>query len=193
MARLDAAQTAPKVAEAPCLAPSGVRGLPQGRQQTARGRMTDETFTSKRGDALFLPECLPDPATVDPTGARVRFRFRPRSAAMLFSRDATAPILTGMPKVAFARPADDTDAAGPLEDESEGTCPGVRIKTFPDLGFMPIRITEGIRQPCGAAPARSRRKGCGCNACKMEHPANRFANFFVTRQAVLPRSGRFSP
>jgi hypothetical protein len=102
MARLDAAQTAPEVAEAPYLTPSGVRGLPQGRHQTARGRMTDETCTIMRRDTLFLPECLPDLATVDPTGARVPFRFRPRSAAMLFSRAATAPTLTGMPKVACA-------------------------------------------------------------------------------------------
>ncbi|MCA3442144.1 MAG: hypothetical protein INF52_02070 [Rhodobacter sp.] len=43
--------------------------------------MTDETFTIKRRDTLFLPECLPDPATVDPTGARVRFKFRPRSCS----------------------------------------------------------------------------------------------------------------
>jgi hypothetical protein len=96
MARLDAAQTAPEVAEAPCLAPSGVRGLPQGRQQTARGRMTDETFTIKRRDTLFLPECLPDPATVDPTGARVRFRFRRNPAEHCFDQIASICVFNGL-------------------------------------------------------------------------------------------------
>ncbi|MFY8146538.1 MAG: hypothetical protein ACOVME_08075, partial [Rhodobacter sp.] len=31
--------------------------------------------------------------------------------------------------------------------------PGGRIKTFPDTGFIAIRITEDIRQPCGTALA----------------------------------------
>ena len=113
--------------------------------------------------------------------------------AQLFSRAATAPILTGTPKVACAWQAGDTDAAGPFEGESEGTCPGGRIKIFPEPGFMPIRIPEGIRQPCGAALASGPQKACGCDASKTEHPANRFANLYVTRQAVLPRSGRFWP
>ena len=107
--------------------------------------MSDETFTIKRGDTLFLLEYLLDPATVDLTGAMVLFKFRPRNGAMQFSRAATAPILTVTPKVAYAWQAGDTDVAGLFEGEFEVTFPGGRIKTFPDPGFIPIRITEDIR------------------------------------------------
>jgi hypothetical protein len=39
----------------------------------------------------------------------------------------------------------DTDTAGLFEGEFEVTFPGGRIKTFPDPGLIPVRITDDIR------------------------------------------------
>ena len=107
--------------------------------------MSDETFTIKRGDTLFLLLYELDPATVDLTGATVLFNFRPRNGAMLFSRAATAPVLTGKPTVAYAWQAGDTDEAGLFEAEFEAAYPDGRRVTFPNKGFIQVIITDDIR------------------------------------------------
>jgi len=185
MARLEAAQTAPEVAKAPCLAPSGVGRLPQWRHQKARGRVTGETFTGKRGDTLFLPDCRPDPAAADPTGALGPFRFRPRNGAMPFSRAATAPVLNGTPKLACAWQAGDPDAAGPYKGESEGRC-----------------LAGGSRP----SPTRvSVRSGSPKTSANLAAPPWRLPGFvrtilatalglcFGTRRRIPSRTGRFGP
>jgi hypothetical protein len=104
-----------------------------------------DTFYIKRGDTLFFLEYVLDgPTGLDLTGAAVLFKMRARNGALVFSRAGTVAVATGTPTVAYAWQAGDTATAGLFEGEFEITFPGGRIKTFPDPGFIPIRISEDI-------------------------------------------------
>ena len=108
--------------------------------------MSDETFYIKRGDTLFFLEyILEGPTGLNLTGASVLFKMRNRNGAVVFSRAATVAVATGNPTVRYVWQAGDTTTAGLFEGEFEVTFSGGQIKTFPDPGFIPIRISEDIQ------------------------------------------------
>jgi len=105
----------------------------------------DETFFIKRGDTSpFLRFALEPAATVVLTGAAVLFQMRRRNGAMLVSRAATVITAVGTPTVQFNWQAGDTVEAGNFEGEFRVTYGDGSIETFPNEGFIPIRISEDV-------------------------------------------------
>lgn len=106
--------------------------------------MSDEPFFIKRGDTSPALRYALDPATVDLTGASVLFQWRQRGSATVNSRAASIVTPTGTPTVQHTWQASDTAVAGLFEGEFRVTYAGGAIETFPNLGFIDIRIGEDV-------------------------------------------------
>jgi hypothetical protein len=104
-----------------------------------------KTFQIKRGDTSPSLRFVLDPATTDLTGAAVRFQMRQRGAALVI--DAIAFIVTpsGTPTVQYDWMAADTAIAGSFEAEFRVTYADGSVETFPNAGFLTVRIAEDVR------------------------------------------------
>ncbi len=104
-----------------------------------------DTFFIKRGDTSPAIRFVLEPATTDLTGASVRFLMRVRGGAQV--TDGTAQIVAdaGAPTVQYDWAADDTAQAGQFEAEFEVSYPDGAIETFPNAGFIPVRVGEDVR------------------------------------------------
>lgn len=81
---------------------------------------------------------------MDLTGASVQFQWRRRGAATALSRAATVVTATGTPTVQHNWVAGDTDTAGLYEGEFRVTYADGSIETFPNSGFIDLRISEDV-------------------------------------------------
>lgn len=103
-----------------------------------------DPFYIKRGDTSPSLRYTLDPATVDLTGASVQFQWRLRGGATVNSRAATIVTATGTPEVQHTWAAGDTDVAGLYEGEFRVTFAGGAVETFPNVGFIDLRIEEDV-------------------------------------------------
>lgn len=101
-------------------------------------------FRIKRGDTSPALRYTLDPATVDLTGAAVVFQWRQRGSTTVNSRAASIVTATGAPEVQHTWQAGDTANAGLYEGEFRVTYAGGAIETFPNVGFIAIRIEEDV-------------------------------------------------
>ena len=103
-----------------------------------------EAFYIKRGDTSPAIRYALLPATVVLTGATVRFQMRARNGATVIDAAAVVVTATGTPTVEYSWQAGDTATAGLFEAEFRVTYAGGKIETFPNSGFIAIRISEDI-------------------------------------------------
>ena len=105
-----------------------------------------ETFYIKRGDTSPSLQFALAPASVDLTGATVRFSMRDRSIGVVTVNRADAVIVTatGSPMVRYDWTSSDTDKEGYYIAEFEVTYPGGAIETFPNVDFIRVQISEDI-------------------------------------------------
>jgi hypothetical protein len=104
-----------------------------------------ETFYIKRNDTSPAIRYALDPATVDLTGATVRFQMRARNGAMVLDAAAAIVTATGTPTVQYGWQPLDTAAAGLFEAEFRVLYGNGTVETFPNQGFIVIRISEDVR------------------------------------------------
>jgi hypothetical protein len=110
--------------------------------------MKIETFFIKRGDTSPALQFALLPATVNLTGATVRFQMRarrPRGGVAVIDAAAAVVTATGTPTVEYKWQPSNTINAGSYEAEFRVTYPNGEIGTFPNDGFIPIQITEDIQ------------------------------------------------
>ena len=103
-----------------------------------------DTFYIKRGDTSPAIRYALEPATVVLTGATVRFQMRARNGAVLMDAAALVVTATGTPTVEYSWQAGDTATAGLYEAEFRVTYADGKIETFPNDGFIPVRVNEDV-------------------------------------------------
>lgn len=103
-----------------------------------------ETFHIKRGDTMPALGLALEPAGVSLAGANVRFRMRRRGGEMVIDRAATAIDLPLGVAVEHAWQAGDTAEAGAFEAEFRVVYADGAVETFPNAGFIPVRIGEDV-------------------------------------------------
>jgi hypothetical protein len=102
-------------------------------------------FTLKTGDTSPSITYALLPATVDLTGATVRFSMRTRDDGTVIVNRAAAVIVTATPPVVrYDWQAGNTTLAGRFDAEFEVTYAGGAIETFPNRAFIDVLITSGI-------------------------------------------------
>jgi hypothetical protein len=106
--------------------------------------MSQTFFIKARDTAPSLIYAL-SPASVDLTGATVRFNMRTRTGTVLINRAAAVIVTpTGAPTVRYDWQAGNTDTSGLHEAEFEVTYSGGRIETFPNDSFIGVAVTGDI-------------------------------------------------
>lgn len=105
-----------------------------------------DTHYLKRGDTSPSLLYALDPATVDLTGATVRFNMRASEGGAVKVNRAAAVIVTatGTPTVRYDWLAGDVDTAAIYEAEFEVTYAGGAVETFPNDSFIRVAITGDI-------------------------------------------------
>jgi hypothetical protein len=107
-----------------------------------------ETFYIKRGDTSPAIRYALSPATVDLTGATVRFQMRARRSrggATVIDAAAVVVIATGTPTVEYAAwQAAETANAGLYEAEFPVTYANGKTETFPNDEFILVKISEDV-------------------------------------------------
>ena len=103
-----------------------------------------DSFTIKRGDTSPAIRYALEPATVVLTGATVRFQMRARNGAVLMDVAALVVTATGTPTVEYSWQAGDTATAGLYEAEFRVTYADGKIETFPNDGFILVRVNEDV-------------------------------------------------
>lgn len=105
-----------------------------------------EIFYIKRGDTSPAIRYLLQPASIDLTGASVKFQTRnAKTKALVLDAVAEVYAATGAPAVQYAWIAGDTDTAGTYDAEFRVTYADGSIETFPNNGFIRVQIGEDIR------------------------------------------------
>ena len=104
-----------------------------------------ETFFIKRGDTSPAIRYLLDPATTVLSGATVRFQMRERGGAQVIDAPALVITATGQPTVQYNWLTADTVTAGQFEAEFRVVYTDGTIETFPNSGYIAVRITEDVR------------------------------------------------
>lgn len=107
--------------------------------------MFTETFYIKRGDTAPALRLVLEPATVDLTGATVQFQMRPKGGTISVDRTAAVITATGTPTVQYTWQASDTATAGLYEAEFRVTYDDGAIETFPNNGYIAVRVGEDVR------------------------------------------------
>jgi hypothetical protein len=110
-----------------------------------QGGLRLNDFTIKRGDSSPAIRYALEPATVDLTGATVRFQMRVRNGAMVLDALAAIVTETGTPTVQYGWQTGDTASAGLFEAEFRVTYSNGAVETFPNQGFILIRISDDVR------------------------------------------------
>jgi hypothetical protein len=103
-----------------------------------------DAFPIKRGDTSPAIRYALEPATVVLTGATVRFQMRARNGAVLMDVAALVVTATGTPTVEYSWQAGDTATPGLYEAEFRVTYADGKIETFPNEGFIPVRVNEDV-------------------------------------------------
>ena len=103
-----------------------------------------ESFSIKRNDTAPAIRYALYPATVDLTGASVKFQMRPRNGAMVLDVTASIVTATGTPTVEYSWQTGNTATAGVYEAEFRVTYADGKIETFPNVGFIAVRISEDV-------------------------------------------------
>ena len=104
-----------------------------------------DAFYIKQGDTSPAIRFALEPASVVLTGATVRFQMRARGGATIIDAAAVVVTATGTPTVEYSWQAGNTANAGLFEAEFRVTYSDGRIETFPNAGFIPIRVSEDIQ------------------------------------------------
>lgn len=104
-----------------------------------------ETFYIKRGDTSPAIRYALDPAETNLTGATVRFQMKLRGGAQVLDAAAQVIAATVTPTVQYNWAAADTATAGQFEAEFRVVYSDGAIETFPNSGFIAIRIGEDVR------------------------------------------------
>lgn len=99
-------------------------------------------FYIKRGDTSPGMAYTLSPA-VNFTGASVVFNMRQRNGALVINREA-ATIEDEAGVVGFTFSAAQTAAAGFFDAEFEVTYADTSVETFPNYGFIDVRISDDI-------------------------------------------------
>ena len=100
-----------------------------------------DTFYIKRGDTSPALRYALEPV-VGLVGASVQFQMRMRDGATII--DAPCAILEGS-MVEYGWSASDTAEAGLFEAEFRVTYADGAVETFPNNGFLKVRIAEDVR------------------------------------------------
>jgi hypothetical protein len=112
------------------------------------GEDSMSTFYIKTGDTSPAIRYALDPASVVLTGATVRFQMRQRRSrggATLIDAPAVVVTTTGTPTVEYQWEAADTASTGTFEAEFRVTYSNGGIETFPNDGFISVKVSEDIR------------------------------------------------
>ena len=104
-----------------------------------------ETFYLKRGDTGPSLRLSLDGATQTLIGAEVTFQMRMRGGARVIDAPAVIESFIGTPTVRYDWQPPDTAAAGLFEAEMRVRYANGVIETFPNSGFVLIRIAEDVR------------------------------------------------
>ncbi len=104
-----------------------------------------ETFFIKRGDTSPAIRYVLEPATTILSGATVRFQMRERGGALVIDASALVTAATGTPAVQYNWLAADTGTAGQFEAEFRVVYADGSIETFPNSGYITVRIAEDVR------------------------------------------------
>lgn len=104
-----------------------------------------ETFYLKRGDTSPSIRISIEPATITLIGAEVRFQMRERGGGQVIDAPAVIESFIGTPTVRYDWQPADTAAAGLFEAEVRVRYGNGLIETFPNSGFVLIRISEDVR------------------------------------------------
>ena len=103
-----------------------------------------DTFVIKRGDTSPAIRFALKPATNDIGGSLVQFQMRSRTGTLIVDEPAT--IVSDLPPIVqYVWTAPDTDNAGIFEAEFRVTYADGGIETFPNSGFIAVRIGEDVR------------------------------------------------
>jgi hypothetical protein len=104
-----------------------------------------DVFFVKTGDTAPSLIYALLPASVDLTGATVRFNMRTRTGTVLINRAAAVVVVaTEAPTVRYDWQAGNTDTSGFHEAEFEVTYSNGRIETFPNDSFIGVAVTGDI-------------------------------------------------
>lgn len=104
-----------------------------------------ETFYLKRGDTSPSIRLSIEPVTITLIGAEVTFQMRARGGGLVVDAPAVIENFIGTPTVRYDWQPADTTAAGLFEAEVRVRYSNGLIETFPNSGFVLIRISEDVR------------------------------------------------
>jgi hypothetical protein len=104
-----------------------------------------ETFYLKRGDTSPSIRLALDPAEAVLAGAQVRFQMRVRGGGLVLDAPAVVEAATEHPTVRYDWQPDDTANAGLFEAEVRVQYASGAVETFPNYGFVLVRISEDVR------------------------------------------------
>ena len=104
-----------------------------------------ETFFIKRGDTSPAIRYALEPADTNLTGAAVRFQMRVRGGVQVLDAGAAVIAAIGTPTVQYDWVPADTATAGQFEAEFRVVYADGTIETFPNCGFITVRIAEDVR------------------------------------------------
>jgi hypothetical protein len=123
---------------------SGTLALSHRGGRVIQGGFGMNGFTIKRGDTAPAIRYALEPATVDLTGATVRFQMRARNGSVILDVGALVVTATGTPTVEYSWQAGDTATAGLYEAEFRVTYADGKIETFPNGGFIRVGINQDV-------------------------------------------------
>jgi hypothetical protein len=102
-----------------------------------------DTFQIKRGDTGPAIRYALSPASIDLTGATVRFKMAPVGGETVLDQIA-AVITTSPPVVEYAWAEADTATAGRYNAEWEVTYSDATVETFPNKGFLMVSVNPDL-------------------------------------------------
>ena len=105
------------------------------------------TFYLKRGDTSPSIRLSLDAATITLIGAEVTFQMRARGGRQVIDAPAVIESFIGTPTVRYDWQPSDTATAGLFEAELRVRYANGVIETFPNSGFVLVRIAEDVRAP----------------------------------------------
>lgn len=112
-----------------------------------------EQFYIKQRDTAPAIRFALEPSSIVLTGATVRFFMRNRAGQVVVDAAALIVTATGTPTVEYSWQPGDTAAAGLYEAEFQVTYADGKIETFPNVGYIQIRMEADIAETVSVATA----------------------------------------